>query len=67
MRDLIKVLIAIAFMAVSFFVGKYLANEKSAVELKGVKEQISIYKNHIRQLEDSINVLEKSRQPKKHK
>lgn len=59
MRDLIKILIALAFMAMSFFVGKYLANEKALVEYKEIKEIISNDKNYIKQLQDSINILKK--------
>lgn len=44
-------------MAISFFVGKYLANEKSAIEHKVLKDITSVDKNRIRQLQDSINIL----------
>jgi hypothetical protein len=57
MRNLIKIIIALAFMAVTFFVGRYLANEKSAIELKELKDVMSIDKTHIRQLQDSMSML----------
>lgn len=44
-------------MTVSFFVGRYLANEKWAIERKELKDVISIDKNHIRQLQDSMSML----------
>ena len=57
MRDLIKILIALAFMVVAFFVGKYLVDEKCAIQLKEANEKTSIDKNRIQQLQDSINFL----------
>ena len=44
-------------MAVSFFVGKYLAKEKSEIEHKELKDVISVDKSRIRQLQDSIGIL----------
>jgi len=57
MRDLIKILIAFAFMVVAFFVGKYFADEKCAIQLKEVNEKITADKNHIELLKDSLTIL----------
>lgn len=44
-------------MAMAFFVGKYLADENSAVDYKVLKDSIFNYKNHVKELHDSLNTL----------
>jgi hypothetical protein len=57
MRDLIKILIALAFIAGSFFVGKYIADEKCSTQLKEVNSKTETDKRLIQQLNDSISTL----------
>ena len=54
MRDIIKIIIAIAFTAISFFVGKYLAEEKCSVQLKELNEKSNIDKKLIDQLQKQV-------------
>jgi hypothetical protein len=57
MRDLIKILIALAFIAGSFWVGKYMADEKCSKQLKEVNSKTETDTKLIQQLHDSINAL----------
>lgn len=57
MRDLIKIIIALFFMAGAFIVGKYISDEKCSVQLKEMDEKSAIYKNQIQQLQDSLTLL----------
>lgn len=59
MRDLIKILIALAFVAGAFGVGKYMADEDCSIQLKEVNLKSSMDKKLIQQLYDSISVLKR--------
>lgn len=57
MRDLIKTVIAFAFMAGSFWIGKNTSQGKCAFELKESSSRSEIDSKLIRKLRDSIGIL----------
>lgn len=57
MRDLIKILIALAFIAGAFWVGKYMADEKCSTHVNELNTKSEIDKKLILQLQDSLGIL----------
>jgi len=57
MRDLIKTLIALAFIACAFWVGNYLANEKCSAHVNELNTKSGMDKKLILQLDDSLSFL----------
>lgn len=67
MKDLIKILIALACIAGAFWVGKYMADESCSIQLKELNSKTEIDKTHIQQLTDSISILKVDLQKEKAK
>ncbi len=57
MRDLIKILIALCFMVVAFFVGQYFVKEKYDTKIKELDNNVSTEKEINQRLHDSITML----------
>jgi cell division protein FtsL len=57
MRDLIKLLIALSFMVVAFFVGQYFAREEYDVKIQELNNKIGTEKEINQRLHDSITLL----------
>ena len=57
MKDLIKIIIALAFIACAFVVGKYLADEKCSIQLKEMNERSADDKKQILQLQENVTIL----------
>jgi hypothetical protein len=57
MKDLIKVLIALSFMVIAFFVGQYIAQEKCDTIIKELNNNVFIEKELSQKLHDSIAIL----------
>ncbi len=57
MKDLIKILIALAFIAGAFWFGNNEANEKCKIHVNELKRKSEIDKKQILQLHDSLNFL----------
>ena len=59
MKNLIKTIIALVFILVSYLTGYYKANEKYSDQLNRLNVQLSKSESKINQLEDSIKSIDK--------
>ncbi|MBI5214918.1 MAG: hypothetical protein HY960_04140 [Ignavibacteriae bacterium] len=57
MRNLIKVLIALTFIAVAFWVCNYVADEKCSIQINELNKKSEVDKRVILQLQDSLTLL----------
>ncbi len=57
MRDLIKILIALVFIAGAFWVGKYVADEKCSTQVNELNAKSEMDKKIILQQHDSLIIL----------
>jgi hypothetical protein len=59
MKETIKIIIAVAFIVGSFFVGSHLANEKCNEEFENLQQQITKQKKNLIEKKDSLVLIRK--------
>lgn len=59
MKDTIKIIIALAFILGSYFVGSYFANEKSKEKLDNLQQQITNQEKNLVAKNDSLTLIQK--------
>lgn len=57
MRNLIKSLITLAFVAGAFWIGKYTGEEKYSAQIKEMNSKTEAENRQVLKLQDSINIL----------